>query len=208
MGHDEATGRALAAAAAAGAGKAQVSLVRSETTQLDVGAGGSMLLRTTSDVRLALEVIVDSRRGGAAISATGDQDLGEAAARAVAAARSAGADPANEIAPAAPDAAFERGPQAPDRAAMCDSVDAVLAHIRGRYPLIRLDQCILDFTRARSFFANSNGVSFRSEVGLYGFVVIYTAKDGRKTSSMNYSEARRLSLEQPLAAWGGLRRTL
>lgn len=85
---------------------------------------------------------------------------------------------------------------------MHDELASFLAFARARFPHTRLEQCLLDFTRARSTFANTNGVRFEVDTGIYGFVALFTTKDGRKTSSFNYSEARRRALGEPLSTWG------
>ena len=196
--------QALDAARQAGADQAMASLTRSEKTELNIDAGRISLLRTTGNANLALTAFTSGRKGAITVNQTSPSAIAAAASEALRFASAAAPDPANGIAPAAPAQQFSYGPEAPDRAAMYERLTEFLAYAARVHPLIKLEQCCFDFTRSESLLGNSHGVDFAQSSGLYSFQVMFTAKDGTRTSSFNYTAAKHRDLAQPLCTWGGL----
>jgi PmbA protein len=195
---------ALRALKEAGADEAQASLSFSEVSELNVDAGAMSLLRTTVNAQLALVALAGKRRGAVTINRTDPDSVRDAAGQALALARAAPEDDANAISPPGIEGSFSWGGRGADLDAMYDSMKAFLAAVSGRFPLARLEQCILDFTRARTCLGNSNGVRLDEDSGLYAFSAMFTSKEGEKASSFNYSGACRQRIEGPLMGWGGL----
>jgi PmbA protein len=186
----------------AGAEKAQAHLVLSEKCELDVEAGEIKLLRTTVDARLTLDALKGGKRGSTTRNRVDRASVEAAAGQALAAADAAAEDSAQEIAPAQEQGVFGFGHDEPELDTMHAELAAFLALARQRFPTTRLEQCLLDFTHAQATFANSNGVRFETDTGIYGFVAVFTTKNGRKSSSFNYSDVRRRELGEPLETWG------
>jgi PmbA protein len=195
---------AIAAMRQAGADQGQAWLGRTEKTELNVDAGAMSLLRTTADLDLSLVAYVGGRKGSGTVNNIDPETVEAAVLETVEAARSAQPDAANDIAPLSSPQSFSSGDAAPDLGAMHERLDEFLRACAARHPKVQLEQCILDFSFSRSWFANSNGVALEVTGGIYAFNAMFTAKDGRKTSSFNYSGASRRSLDQPLLSWGGL----
>jgi PmbA protein len=187
---------------AAGADKAQSSMSRGVQSELNVDAGRMSLYRTTVNVSIGLTAHVAGSKGSVSLNKYDDASIRAAAADAVALARSSEPDPANDISPARPFERFESGAVEPDGAAMYDRLREYIDWARGAYPKTRLEQCILDFGRGESFYANSNGAEFEDRSGLYSFSAIFTSKDGTDASSFNYSGATHRQLDKPLQEWG------
>ncbi len=204
MQNDDIVSAALEAMTCKGADRAQAHLVASEKSELSAETGEINLLRTTTDARLTLTAIADSRRGSIGVNRLDREAVEAAAAQAVAAAHASQPDPAYDIAPAQPPENFAFGATEPDRAAMYDRLDAFLERARQHYPKTRLEQSILDFTASHAAFENTNGVRFQSDTGVYDFVALFTTKDGKKTSSFNATEAARRGLAEPLDRWGSV----
>jgi PmbA protein len=193
---------AIEAALAAGADQAAVALGFAEKSELNVDAGRMSLFRTTGDVSLTVTAYSGGRKGSSAVNRA-DPEAARAAAREAAAnAASAEPDAANAIAPAAPPLAESEGGESPDRPAMLDRMAEFLDFAGAQLPEVKLEQCILDFTRSERFFGNSNGIRAVRRDGLYGFSAMFTAKSGEKTSSFNGSGAWRPGLDAPLKDWG------
>jgi PmbA protein len=202
--NDDVVSIGLDAMTARGADRAQAQLVLSEKSELDVEAGEISLLRTTVNARLTLSAIARNRWGSITVNRMEREAVEAASAQAVANAQAAEPDPAHDIASAQPPESFGFGAREPDQGSIYDHLEAFLQRARQRYPKTRLEQCILDFTASRSRFANTNGVRFESDTGIHGFVVLFTTKDGKRTTSFNYSEAVRRGLEEPLERWGSV----
>ena len=187
---------------AAGADKAQSSMSRGVQSELNVDSGRMSLYRTTVNVSIGLTAHVGGRKGSISLNKYDDAAIRAAAADAIAMARSSEPDPANDISPARPLERFESGASEPDSAAMYDRLREYIDWARGAFPTTRLEQCILDFGRGESFYANSNGAEFEDRSGLYSFSAMFTSKDGVDASSFNYSGATHRGLDTPLREWG------
>ena len=187
---------------AAGADKAQSSMSRGVQSELNVDAGRMSLYRTTVNVSIGLTAHVAGRKGSISLNKYDDASIRAAAADAISMARSSEPDPANDISPARPLEHFESGATEPDSAAMYDRLREYIDWARRTYPTTRLEQCILDFGRGESFYANSNGTEFEDRSGLYSFSAMFTSKDGADASSFNYSGATHRGLDKPLHEWG------
>lgn len=186
----------------AGADMGQASFSRGEKTELNIDNGAMSLLRTTVETSLAITAYAEGRKGSSILNRIDADSIRTAAEEAVVSAQASKADPANGIAPASPPASFASGTSSPDLPAMHDRLAEFLGSCAKEHPKVKLEQCVLDFTVTKSFFANSNGVSLGESKGIYSFVAIFTAKEGAKASSFNYSGANRSSLDLPLLSWG------
>lgn len=196
--------RALDALAKAGADKAAVSLSRGEQSELNVDAGAMSLYRSTVNVSLGLMAHVATRKGSVSLNHYDDSSIREAAAQAVSMARASEPDPANDISPARALETFDYGPREADSQAMYERLGEFVAYAKKAYPSIQLEQCILDFGRGQSTYANSNGAEFQENSGLYSFSAMFTAKEGADASSFNYSGASHRSLDKALKDWGNV----
>ena len=196
--------KALQALAEAGADKAAVSLSRGEQSELNVDAGALSLYRSTVNVSMGLTAHVATAKGSVSLNRYDDASIREAAGRAVSMARASEPDAANDVSPACPPEAFSSGPREPDSEAMYERLREFVDYASSAYPSVKLEQCILDFGAGSSFYANSNGVEFREDSGLYGFSAMFTAKEGADASSFNYSGASHRSLAKALKDWGNV----
>jgi PmbA protein len=204
MRKDESLLIALEAMKRAGADKAQAVLKQSEKSELNVEAGKMSLFRTTAEDQLSLTAFSGGRKGSISLNKLDRHAVEEAAAQAVAFAAASEPDEANDISPGGPPRTFTYGDEGPDRPAMYDRIKEFLAHTHERYPATILETCALDFTRTLGCFANTNGAFFDATTGIYGFGAMFTAKEGGKASSFNYSGASRRRMDIPLAGWGSI----
>ena len=182
----------------AGFDRAQVLLRDSERHELNIHHGEIKLLRTGLETSLSLTGIRQQRKASLSINRLDEASLGDAIAQLLEMAEGAQADPAYDIAPNQPAESFESGPQQPDQEGMYERLEAFAAHCAQRYPTVILEECTLDYTHSRSRLRNSNGVDFTETHGLYGFVAMFTAKEGEDTSSFNYTGCSMTSLDRPL----------
>ena len=68
--------------------------------------------------------------------------------------------------------------------------------------MIKLEQAIMDFNHTQSIFQNTNGVDFEIREGMYGFSPFFLSKDGKNTSSFNYTGFSALKIDKPLYKYG------
>ncbi|MGI6621240.1 MAG: TldD/PmbA family protein [Bacillota bacterium] len=188
----------------AGADKAQCVATFTEKHEMNVELGEFSLLRTTFDTNIGLTAIKDSRRGSTAINKSDNESMDKAAAEVLAIAAASAPDEAYDIAEAQPPAEFSSGSDAPDLDRMYSGVKELLHQVKARYPKLVLMQAIIDFTRSRSCFVNSNNVDFVTNKGVYNCMFMFTSKDQDKVSSFNYTSFSLRDLERDLLECGSL----
>ena len=176
----------------------------SEKQELNIEANHISLLRTTFDTNLALTCYVDQRKGAVLINQTTPEAIEKAATEAIELAKSSPQDEANDIAEYQPPEEFAVGHKTADLEAMYDRFSTFLTGVQKRYPTLRFDPAVLDFTTCRVLFQNTNGVDFLSLRGRYGFSGLFSAKEGQESSSFNHTSFSTLQLDQELERFGSL----
>ena len=71
-------------------------------------------------------------------------------------------------------------------------------------PRVVIRQAILDFTRTKKYFLNSNGVDFVTSKGIYRCLVFFCSREGERISSFNITGFSLKDLEQELLDCGSL----
>jgi len=186
----------------AGADKAQCLLTMSQKHEMNVDSGALSLLRTTFDTQVNLTAIKDGRRGQSRVNKSDPEAIDGAATEALAIAASSEPDEANDIAEYQPPKEFSAGSESPDLDKMHFRMKELIAMTKERYPKISLWQAILEFTLERNYFLNSNGVEFVSTEGVYRYSIVFSARDGDKVSSFNYSGFSARDLDKPVLECG------
>jgi len=171
----------------AGAEKAQCVLARSEKHELNLEADKFSLMRTTYDTNLDYMAIRDGKRGTTSSNKTDKDSIDKAVADVLEIANASQPDDAYDIAEKQEPKAFTSGSTEPDLDRMFDRLKTFFETAKEKYPQTIIEMAILDFTHFDSFFMNSNGVDFTTSKGIYNFVVMFTTKEGKKTSSFNYT---------------------
>jgi len=93
---------------------------------------------------------------------------------------------------------FSSGPQKPDIDKMYSRLKEFMKYSKKAYPNTILEGINFDFTFSDSIFVNSNGVKYSTNKGIYTVVVMFTTKEGKKTSSFNYVVYLSKNLENQL----------
>ena len=183
---DDFAAELVARALRAGAGAAQAQTTATRHFEMQFDNRGVNLARSTEDEVSSLTVFLDGKRGGATLNGRSPDAVEAAVASALAAASAGVPDDANDVAKAESLTASRHGPEAPDRAAMATGVDAFLDRIAARHPLLRTRDCLQSFDDVDAAFANSLGLRQRERRSRYGFSAMFMAKDGPKTTSINF----------------------
>lgn len=187
-----------------GAKKAQCSLLFSQKHEMTADAGEMSLFRTTFDTQASLTAIKDGRKGTARVNKSTDEAIQAAAHQALELADSAEIDDANDIAEYQAPREFASGSETPDMDRMHYRVKELISMAKERYPKISLQQILLEFTRNRRYFVNSNGVDYASAQGTYRCSVLFSGLDGEKVSSFNYTGLSAKDLHKPFLESGTL----
>lgn len=190
--------------AGAGAEKSQAVYVKSQKHELNVEAGKISLLRTTFNTNIRLTAIKDSRRGTVNLNLTDKTSIEEASKTALEITQASAQDSAYDISEKQPQAEFDNNIEKPDLDMMYEKLVSFLSEAKRLYPYIMFENLIIDFSRRTEYLLNSNGVDFKSSGGIYNFVALFTAKDGKKTSSFNYSGVSLKNLDKKLLSCGSI----
>ncbi len=188
----------------AGAEKAQCSLALSQKHEMNVDAGQMSLFRTTFDAQMNLTAIKNGRKGSTSVNKSTDAAIQAAATEALGLADSAEPDDANDIAEYQAPKESASGSESPDTDKMHFRMKELLSTVKKRYPRISLQQAVLEFTRNRRYFVNSNGVDFAGSQGVYRYSIMFSGVDGEKVSSFNYTGLSAKDLDKPLLESGTL----
>lgn len=187
-----------------GAQKVHGYLVESEKQELNIEANKMTLFRTTFDTNLVFTCYVDQRKGSVVINQTDRSAIDRMVGEAIELAKGSPEDPAYDIAENQPAKVFQFGPDKADLPAMYDKFSRFMDYVRKTYPTILFDPAMLDFTSSEVTFANSNGVDFVTRTGKHGFGGLFSAKDGKNSSSFNYTGFSAKELDRELQKFGSL----
>jgi PmbA protein len=176
-------------ATAAGADAAQVTAVDVDRFEIDFSERKVDLLRSTANETTTILVLRGGKRGSATLNGRDEEAVEAALSSALLAAEAGLADPANAVADAPSLSPHRHGAEAPDRDAMIATVLAHVGELNTRYPLIRTRNSTYTFFAKDTAFANSLGVQQQQRRAWYQFGAMFSAKDGARATSFNYSGA-------------------
>jgi PmbA protein len=187
---------------------AQVTAVDVERFEIDFSERKVDLLRSTANETTTIVVLRGGKRGSATLNGR-DEEAVEAALRSALLAAEAGlADPANAVADAPSLPPRRHGAESPDRDAMIATVLAYVGELNARYPLIRTRNSTYTFFAKDIAFANSLGVQQQQRRTWYQFGAMFSAKDGVRATSFNYSGAASYAPFERLLAVGTVGRLI
>lgn len=166
------------------------------------------LYRTTLSQTLNTAGLVDHKKGTSFSNKTDDASIAKICKEVFINASSSAANEANEMSPFQKSEIAIVGDTLPDKKAMLSRLKELLATVKTKYPQLKIIICVLDFTLKKRFFANTNGVQFFEQKGVYNFDINFATKDGKSSTSMNYISASSLDLEKPLLEWGDCERLI
>ena len=83
-------------------------------------------------------------------------------------------------------------------------LEQFLKSAEAKYPNIMLENAYFDFTYSSSFVANTNGVDFTTNKGIYRFSSMFSGNDGENSSSFNYTGFAADNLDKELLDCGSL----
>tara|TARA_X000001036_G_scaffold297495_1_gene276591 strand:+ start:1598 stop:2884 length:1287 start_codon:yes stop_codon:yes gene_type:complete len=191
-----------------GADKVACSLSNSEKKELNIEHGEMSLFRTTFNSSLSIEAFIEGKKGSTSINKIDKESIDRAVVQVIELSQSSNPDKCYDIAESQPPQIFSCGRSEADLDIMYDSLAEFNQFTKDIFPKIILEAAILDFTKTKTLVANSNGVSFEVNKGLYGFSPMFTAKDGTDTSSFNYTGFYSKNIDKPLHKYGMIEQLL
>jgi PmbA protein len=164
-----------------------VVLTQDENSELYFNHGTIAMFRTTFNSNLTITIIDQFKRGSKNINKLDRESIDQLIKNTIELTQSSQPDEANCISENQPKQSFESGPMEGDKELMYSRLDSFLTTAKERYPKVILEEGGISFVKSKRLFSNSNGVDFSSITGGYQVSVMFTSKDGEKTSSFNHS---------------------
>jgi len=191
-----------------GADKYSCSLSNSQKQELNIEHGEMSLFRTTYNSSLSIEAFVDKKKGSSSINKTDKDSINDTVNKVIELSKSSKPDDCYGIAEHQSSQTFSCGSKQVDLDLMYDSLSNFNEYVKNKFPKIILEAAILDFTRINTFLGNSNGIDFKINKGLYNFGPMFTAKEGKDTSSFNYTGFCTKDIIKPLHKYGTIEQLL
>jgi len=173
-----------------------------EKKELNIESGKMSLFRTTFSNSISLDAIKDLKQSSISVNKIDKKSVDVAIASLIESVNSSQVDEANAISENQPNEIFTKGQLEPDLDLMYDRVEDFNSHVKNDYKKIILEAVTLDHNASKTYVANTNGVDYEINKGLYGFSAMFTAKDGSNTSSFNYTGVNRLKLDKDFKSQG------
>ena len=208
MNPEDAAGYIIDSSKKRGAEKIQCTVMDIEKKELNIDAGEMSLFRTIFNSSVSFTIYKDNCKGSTSINKLDKNSIDMAIENVIALANSSEPDEAYDIADYQAPKSFSSGNKMADMNIMYDRLSEFSDYTKSTYPKVILEQAIIDFTYRKGIFANSNGVNFGLEKGIYNFSPMFTSKDGADTSSFNYTGFSAKDLSKSLKDYGSIDRLL
>ena len=152
------------------------------------------LLRSFTETKIIIKVIKDHKQATTIINQLSDEAIEIAMDSVIADAENSQADEAYAIAPKQKSGTFSVGPETADRDRMYYLMDTFQEECLAKYPGLRLEGNISHYFATDSYI-NSNGVNYEQKRGGYAYMAMFSAREGKKASSLNYTYGSYMDLE-------------
>ena len=192
----------------AGADKAACKVTRARKEEFNIEANKFSLLRTLFNDELYLKALFGGRKGVVSVNKLDKDSIDKAVEDCVTLAKSATPDDAEDIAEKSENKTFSRNIGGSDMAKLFSRTKEFLEQTQDEFPKIILDTMSSEYVASESTYVNSNGVQFSDETESYSYGPLFSAKDGEKSTSFNYTGATLTKLDKPFMDIGLMRALL
>ena len=176
---------------------AHCSVRESEMREFNVDGNEFSLFRTLFNRIVAITVFVNQKKGSVSINRFDEESIDEAIDNCIAAAESASADTAWELASGNGTRRFSRGALTPDTEKLFFRTKELLEDIKNRHPKINVEQMIVKHVSSKGVYMSTTGNCYFSESGKYVAELMYSAHDGDKLTSFFGSDVTLDNLDTP-----------
>ena len=193
----------------AGFDQAEVILTASDMTEMQVDAGEVSLMRNTEDLDITLRGLLGGRYAMVNLNQLDDESLNRSIEKLKGAAESAPVDEARAFAPKQAGAKpIDEGPKQPSLETMYDRMAGFVEVTSAKFPTLKLEQSGVQFRRSHFLRKNTLGLELDESDGHYSMSVMFSSKEGDKTSSFNFAGAIAHDLEKDFMKWGSVERLI
>ena len=169
-----------------GAEHASLSYEKETQEEFNVIYQRLSFLRSVESASLSMYVIKDQRTANITINQFCASSIEEAINTLFVNLESGVPDPAFAISPYQEPRTWSSGPMQPETDLIIQRLNEFIADLKQKYPQLQYD-ATLSHVISDTIYLNSNQVDFTDTKAYYGFSTIFTAKEGKRCSSMNYS---------------------
>ena len=184
--------------------KAQCQLQDIARHELSAKVDKISLFRTTYNTNLNLTGILNDKKISLTINKIDKKSIAKSISRIKELALASVPDSANDISEKQPAKVFSTGQMSPQPDIMYEKLKEFLAYVAQTYPSIILEEVILEFAFAKRFFQNSNQVDYTSQNGVFNFSMLFASKEGKNSSSFNYSGFSSRVLDKEIKDYGSI----
>ncbi len=180
-----------------GADMAHCSVRESEMREFNIDGNEFSLFRTLFNRYIGITVFIGNKKGSVSINRFDDEAVDEAIENCIAAANSATADPAWELAKDNGNRHFSRGALTPDTEKLFFRTKELAEDIKNRHPKIIIEQMITQHICSKGVYMSTTGNCYTSESGKYVAELMYSAHEGDKSTSFFGSDVTVTDLDKP-----------
>jgi PmbA protein len=179
--------KALAQSKAQQVDKAMVTVSSTVAKEFNIEANKLTLLRTTFDQGVSIKSVIDHKQALSSGNQFSDDALSKVAKTSSEAAHASPQDPAYGFAPSQGQQSFSNGDLNADEEWMFESLQQLLKDRTDKFAKIIFEGAALKFIKSERVLMTSEGSLLKSQQGYYDFMAMFTAKDGSKSSSFNFT---------------------
>lgn len=184
------------------------TLVKSEKQELNVENGEFKLMRTVFNNYTSIKVFDGNRMGSAAGNDLSEEALEKLIEDGIEGAKSSPEDPCHDFAPYQGKEVFHQGVYEPDMDKFISRTREFLDDVKKEYPTVNVMASVASFDKSNWISRNSNGTEFEDFSGSYYLSIQVCAKEGEKTTSLDYTGFSMDNLDTPFIECADVRRCL
>jgi len=173
---------------ARGAGKSSVWLTKSTVHELNVERNELSLFRTVVNCNLKMKIIKDQRMAATSVNDLSEESIHDSISALFESMEASLSDPSHDIASSDGGAKmFCHNLNDPVQEQMVTKLNDLVQTIRQSYPKVIIGESHLAFHHEEAGICNSSGVNLSAENNYFVLFLMFTAKEGKKSSSFNYA---------------------
>ncbi len=177
---------------------------RDENYELNLHTNTLDLFRTTFTESISITGYIGHKRGSVAINTLNINEIEKNLEELKNIIESSLEDSANELAPFEAIKEFSDDNFEFSKEEMVYRLEELIDNVKGKYPLINLEEGLLDYERGYLHLISSNGTHFLDKSRKYSFTTVFSSRKEDKVSSFNYFTCSKKDLKKPILNWENL----
>ncbi|HPC38090.1 MAG TPA: metallopeptidase TldD-related protein [Exilispira sp.] len=181
--------------------KVIVSIGRGESHELNVHSNIIDLFRTTFSESISITGYIGHKKGSIGINCLNFEEIETQLDILKSIINSSFEDNANELVPFEDKKEFSSGNLEFSKEEMVVRLEEFIEDSRKKFPIINLEEAILDYSRGYSYFLTSNGTEFLDKKGKFSATTTFSSREKDKVSSFNFFSISKKDLKKPILEW-------